>query len=206
MTEKVLFVDDEANVLAAFKRTFRGEIDIVTATNAVEALSLVKSGENFAAVVSDMNMPGVSGLQLLQQFAKISPGTIRLILTGNADVSVVLKAMEKGEIFRYLTKPCSADRLREALRDALGEHRVNMTKMRTARHSEPPPLPEGAVHAVPDELLPGDILAAHAESVTRQIVLKQGTVLTADYIAGFKKLAALRELRLPLTVIKRRRG
>ena len=87
MPEKVLFVDDEPNVLNAFKRQMRNYADfqIETAVSGEAALKLLNPDEPFAVIVADMRMPGMDGIELLKEIQRLSPGTVRMMLTGNTD-------------------------------------------------------------------------------------------------------------------------
>ncbi|MBL1142014.1 MAG: EAL domain-containing protein [Proteobacteria bacterium] len=118
--EKILIIDDEINVLRAIKRQLRGKFNIDTANGGEEALALINATDSaYAVVVSDMNMPGISGLELLEYFKIQSPNMIRIMLTGNADQETAQNAVNQGEVFRFLTKPCSSEKLTEVIELAL---------------------------------------------------------------------------------------
>ena len=85
MSEKILFVDDEPNVLQSIQRQLRKRFDMVTAEGGEEALRILKEQGPFAVIVSDMRMPGMNGVELLAQAKDLHPDTVRLMLTGNAD-------------------------------------------------------------------------------------------------------------------------
>jgi diguanylate cyclase (GGDEF)-like protein len=124
MPEKILIVDDEINILQAIKRQLRGKFDIDLAQGGEEALALINdNGPNYAVVVSDMNMPGINGLELLEYFKIQSPNMIRIMLTGNADQETAQKAVNQGEVFRFLTKPCTPEQLIEVIGLALDCYR-----------------------------------------------------------------------------------
>lgn len=114
--EKVLLVDDEPNILSAFRRRLASSYEFLTATSAIEALKLLEQNPTIALVVSDMNMPGINGSDLLKRIAKEYPNTVRIMLTGLVDQRTALKAINDGEVFRFLTKPCSAEDFEGALR------------------------------------------------------------------------------------------
>ena len=101
----LLFVDDEANVLNALRRLFRPlNYKIFTTETGADALSLL-ANESVDLVISDMRMPQMDGAQLLEQIRAKWPETIRILLTGYADVSSTIAAINKGEIYRYVAKP-----------------------------------------------------------------------------------------------------
>ncbi|BCO08225.1 response regulator receiver modulated metal-dependent phosphohydrolase [Desulfolithobacter dissulfuricans] len=124
MTEKILLVDDEVNVLQSLTRQLRKRFATHTATSGDEALQILKKEGPFAVIVSDMRMPGMDGIQLLSRVKDLYPETIRIMLTGNADQETAIKAVNKGNIFRFLTKPCSSGTLILALTMALHQYRV----------------------------------------------------------------------------------
>ncbi len=123
MTEKILCVDDEANVLAGFQRSLRKQFQLETAQGGEAALAMLEKGGAFAVIVSDMRMPGLTGLQLLQRVKQRWPDTVRVMLTGNADQQTARDAVNEGSIFRFLTKPCPPERLAATLTAALEQHR-----------------------------------------------------------------------------------
>ncbi len=118
--EKILIVDDEINILQSMKRQLRGIFDIDIANGGAEALDMInKTDSAYAVVISDMNMPGINGLELLEFFKIQSPDMIRIMLTGNADQDTATNAVNQGEVFRFLTKPCSKENLIEVIKLAL---------------------------------------------------------------------------------------
>ncbi|MBI5799632.1 MAG: response regulator [Verrucomicrobia bacterium] len=135
MTEKILCVDDEANVLAGFQRGLRRQFQIETAEGGEPALALLEKGGPFAVIVSDMRMPGLTGLQLLQRVRQRWPDTVRVMLTGNADQQTAMDAVNEGNIFRFLTKPCPPDRLATTLTAALEQHRLITAERELLEHT-----------------------------------------------------------------------
>lgn len=127
---KILCVDDETNVLAGFQRGLRRQFDLEVAAGGDAALALLEKDTSFAVIVSDMRMPGMSGLQLLQRVKQRWPDIVRVMLTGNADQQTAVDAVNEGAIFRFLTKPCPPDRLAATLTAALEQHRL-LTAERT---------------------------------------------------------------------------
>jgi len=124
MTEKVLFVDDEENILHSLKRDFRKRFEVYTATSGAEALDILKNEGPFAAIVSDMRMPEMDGIQLLSTVRDQYPETVRLMLTGNADQETATEAVNKGHIFRFLNKPCPTSTMAMAIALALRQYRL----------------------------------------------------------------------------------
>lgn len=126
--EKVLFVDDEENVLIGLQRQLRKSFRIETATSGYEGLQLLKNSSQYAIVVSDMRMPGMNGVEFLSKVKDISPDTVRMMLTGNSDQATTKVAVNKGNIFRFLTKPCSPSELSQALLLGMKQYHITIAE------------------------------------------------------------------------------
>lgn len=124
MNTKILFVDDEENILLGFARTLRKRFKMDTALGGKEALYRLKNEGPYGVLITDMRMPGMDGVQLLEEARQCSPDTVRLMLTGNSDQQTAMEAVNKGAIFRFLTKPCDTEDLARALTAALEQHRL----------------------------------------------------------------------------------
>ena len=124
MTQAILFVDDEPNILSSFRRSFYKRFKVVTACGAEEGLQCLKDAGPFAVVISDMRMPGMDGVAFLAAVRAQSPATVRMMLTGNADQETAIKAINEGSIFRFFTKPCPPEVMTAALEDALEQYRL----------------------------------------------------------------------------------
>ncbi|MFW5739933.1 MAG: response regulator [Myxococcota bacterium] len=121
---KVLCVDDEREVLEGLALHLRRGHAFHQATSGAEALEVIDQQGPFAVVVSDMRMPGMDGATLLKRVRAAAPDTTRILLTGQADVQSAIAAVNEGQIFRFLTKPCPPDRLRGAVRAGVEQHRL----------------------------------------------------------------------------------
>ena len=124
MNTKILFVDDEPNVLEAFSRSLRKDFDVSVAQSGEEGLNLLKTEGPFAVVLSDMRMPGMDGIQFLRRAQEIAPDMVRMMLTGNADQQTAVNAVNEGNIFRFLTKPCPPEMLVGTLTAGLEQYRL----------------------------------------------------------------------------------
>jgi len=124
MSEKILFVDDERNVLEAYQRALRKLFAIDTAEGGEQALERLEREGPYAVIVSDMRMPGMNGIELLAAVKEAAPHTVRMMLTGNADQETAIEAINKGDIFRFLTKPCPPKELARALLACLNQYRL----------------------------------------------------------------------------------
>ena len=124
MTKRILFVDDEPRILQALERQLGGMFEVQTAPGPEQGLrSLVQNGP-FAVVVSDFRMPGMNGIQFLSEVKRVNADTIRVMLTGQADLNTAIAAVNEGSIFRFLTKPCPTEALTAALDSAVEQHRL----------------------------------------------------------------------------------
>jgi response regulator RpfG family c-di-GMP phosphodiesterase len=124
MTDKILFVDDEENVLHSIRRELRKKFDIETAAGGMQALDILKNEGPFAVIVSDMKMPKMDGVELLSKVRDLYPDTVRLMLTGHADLDTAIEAVNSGRIFRFLTKPCTVEALAGSLSLALRQYQL----------------------------------------------------------------------------------
>ncbi len=124
MNDKILFVDDDANLLDAFRRILRKKFNFEVALGPEAALDLLESSGPFAVVVADMRMPHMDGVTFLTHVKASSPDTVRMILTGNADLQTAIQAVNEGHVFRFLTKPCPAETLEAALKTGLEQYRL----------------------------------------------------------------------------------
>ena len=123
MTEKVLLVDDDAMVLAGLKRQLRNQFSVDTALSGEDALKQVLENGPYAVIVSDFMMPGMNGIEFLSRVKKSNPDTVRMMLTGTADMPTAIRAVNEGSIFQFHPKPCPAGTLCQAIQSAIGEYR-----------------------------------------------------------------------------------
>lgn len=121
---RILFIDDECEVLASLSLHLRRHFEVSTATNPLEALRILKEGGPFAAVLCDQQMPGMTGTQLLAKVRETEPDTIRILLTGHADLQLAVEAINMGQIFRFLTKPSPPGAIIKTLTDAVEHYRL----------------------------------------------------------------------------------
>jgi response regulator RpfG family c-di-GMP phosphodiesterase len=124
VSERVLFVDDESQMLEAISRTLRKQVDLQTACGGVEGLRVLREEGPFALVVSDMRMPAMNGAQFLAKVREQAPDTVRMILSGQADFQATIAAVNEGHIYRFLSKPCPSDQLLAAVQDGFNQHRL----------------------------------------------------------------------------------
>lgn len=121
---RVLLVDDNSNILAAYKRLLQKQFHVETAQSGAEGLEVIDSQEPFAVVVADMRMPGLNGVQFLMEVKRRNPDTVRMILTGNADLQTAIDSVNKGNVFRFLTKPCPQEELIASIRAGMRQYQL----------------------------------------------------------------------------------
>lgn len=124
MPEQVLLVDDDANILRGYQRRLRKEYDLLLANGGAEGLELLREHKNVSVIVTDMQMPSMNGIEFLTQARTIAPDTVRMMLTGNADLQTAANAVNEGEVFRFLNKPCDSDRLKKAIDAGIRQYQL----------------------------------------------------------------------------------
>ena len=124
MKDRVLFVDDEPNVLDGIRRQLRNRVDLETATSASAGLEIIRQQGPFAVVVSDMRMPEMDGARFLAKVNEISPQTVRMVLSGQADLESTIAAVNEGRVFRFLLKPCNSETLFGVIKNGIEQYRL----------------------------------------------------------------------------------
>ena len=124
MTDKILLVDDDANLLAATRRPLRKKFELETARSGADGLHALNTNGPFAVVISDMRMPEMNGLEFLKQVKTSAPDTVRMILTGIANQNTAVEAVNEGNVFRFLNKPCSSESLSRAIEAGLQQYHL----------------------------------------------------------------------------------
>lgn len=113
----VLYVDDEENNLTSFKASFRRFFLIDTATSAEQA-KIILDNNTIHVLITDQRMPGTLGTELLAQAVIDFPNQVRVLLTGYSDIEALKDAVNRGQIFRYLTKPWNNEELKKTIEDS----------------------------------------------------------------------------------------
>jgi len=114
---KILYVDDESRNLTAFKASFRRNYDILTATSAAEGAQLLEENP-VHIIIADQRMPQMTGVEFFQSIRKTYPNAVRILLTGYTDVNIIVDAINKGEIFRFINKPWNEFEMHNAIKNA----------------------------------------------------------------------------------------
>lgn len=114
---RVLYVDDEVHNLQSFKATFRRTFDVFIAESGKEGLEIFKNN-TIDVLITDQRMPEMTGIELLMEVKKIDSEPMRILLTGYSDINAVIDAINKGQVYRYLSKPWQEDELRNTIESA----------------------------------------------------------------------------------------
>jgi putative two-component system response regulator len=163
MEESVLFVDDEQNILSAIVRAFADEdFRVLTAASAEDALQFIRD-EEVAVLVADNMMPGIRGIDLLETVKRVSPDTVKIMMTGYADLPTAIEAINIGEVFRFVVKPWQNDDLVKVVADALGRYRI----IKSLRRGD-----EAVIHSIAQTIeLKDSLTRGHCDRVSRYALL-----------------------------------
>jgi len=132
---RVLFVDDEPAILESIAANLRRGFEILTAPSGAAGLEMLKADPTISVVVSDMRMPQMNGATFLARAREVAPMTVRMLLTGQADLASAIEAVNNGQIYRFLTKPCPRDTLRETVESAVEQYRLHSVEREMLEHT-----------------------------------------------------------------------
>lgn len=121
---RILLVDDEPLVLEGLSRQLVWDFEVLTATSGAQGLERIANAGPFAVVVSDMRMPQMDGAEFLEQARAMDPSMVRILLTGQSDLQQAIRAVNHGQLFRFLSKPCPPDVLTSTLHAAVHQNRL----------------------------------------------------------------------------------
>jgi len=123
---RILIVDDEEAILETMAFTFEDDYDVLTATSARQALQILDDGGPIAVVVTDQRMPEMTGVEFLARVCARHPNTTRIILTGYADGEAMVRAINEGHVYAYVTKPWEPEELKQLVHRAVEVHRLRV--------------------------------------------------------------------------------
>jgi len=135
---RILLVDDEQFVLNALQRFFRrsGYDGVMTCTSGHEGLELLEKSGPFQLIISDYRMPGMNGVEFLSAVRSRWPETIRIVLSGFADISAIIAATNEGNIYKFISKPWDEEFLLQSVQEALALYAANQQKNRQLQQLE----------------------------------------------------------------------
>ena len=184
---RILLVDDEERILRTLTMLLKMQYQVFSTTDGNEALKILKK-EKIHVLISDQRMPLMVGTELLRQAKNLSPQTMRILLTGYADVDAALDSVNEGEIFRYINKPWGPKELRDTVADAAG---IAMKLETVSVPSFPAPAPARGVTCL---VLDEDVLVYEAVKeilgATHQ-VLWRTTMASALAVMASQTIAVL---------------
>jgi response regulator RpfG family c-di-GMP phosphodiesterase len=122
MYPSILFIDDDIRILKSFKRNLSTIFNVFTADSPQQGLNLVEKNGPFSVVVSDMRMPGMNGVEVLNRVQNVNEDIVRILLTGYADQQTAIEAVNQCNLFRFLIKPCEINRLTATLWEGVREY------------------------------------------------------------------------------------
>jgi len=192
MKHKILFVDDDANVLASYQRQFGKKFNIITTPSSHAALDAILTSGPFAVVVSDLRMPEMDGVAFLSEVRKTSPDSVRIMLTGQSDYDATIAAVNEGNIFRFLQKPCSNGDLQQALESGLEHYNLINDHKRVIRELQ---LANEAAERANEELIRTNNNLAKTGKWAAEMArkAKSATVAKSEFLANMSH-----EIRTPL--------
>lgn len=124
MNNRILLVDDEFNIINSYRRNLRNKFHFDVAKSGAETLELITSKNKYAVIVTDMKIPLMNGVELLQEIKVKAPNTVRMMLTGNADQKTATNALNIGDIFRFINKPCGHQDLAIAIEAGIEQYNL----------------------------------------------------------------------------------
>ena len=136
---KVLYIDDEDNNLKSFRATLRKDFKVFTAIDGEEGLKIAAE-EEIQVVIADQRMPGMTGTEFFEKMVQVNPDPIRILLTGYSDITSVIDAINKGEVYRFIDKPWNIEQIKNSIinaadlyfmRKELKEKNIRLKKLHT---------------------------------------------------------------------------
>lgn len=201
MPEKILLVDDDPQILRGYTRRLEDMFQIETALGGPEGLEAIDHQGSFAVVIADMRMPTMDGVQFLALVRDRAPQTVRMMLTGNADLQTAIAAVNQGYVFRFLTKPCPVEILIGALNVGLEQYRLICAERELLEKTL-----NGSIKLLVDILsLTNPAAFSRANRIT-QLVVQLATHLQLPNIWRFKLAALLSQIgyiSLPHPIIEK---
>ena len=187
---RILCVDDEPHILDSLTDTLHRRFDVRTATSGADGLAqLSAEPDGFAVVMSDMRMPAMSGAVFLREARHVAPDATRILLTGYADLDAAISAVNDGQLFRFLTKPCPADVLLATCDAALEQHRL-----RTAEKVLLEQTLKGSVGALSDVLALANPAAFGRSASVRKYAQRLASALEVEDMWEVEVAAMLAQL------------
>ncbi|HHL71783.1 MAG TPA: response regulator [Bacteroidetes bacterium] len=184
--QKILIVDDDVNMLAAYKRKLSFSYQIEVAQNGVLGLQVLERKGPFPVVISDFRMPKMDGLAFLSKTKTICPDTVRIMLTGHADLNTAIAAVNDGHVFKLLIKPCAPDTLKHSIEQAIRQFDLVQSERILLEETL-----KGSIHVLSDLLSLTNPIAFKQASRLKRYVQHMAVVTGLDDIWQFEVAALL---------------
>jgi DNA-binding NtrC family response regulator len=198
MRYKILIVDDDANVLATYKRLLRKQFHVDTVQGGAQGVAAVSEQGPYAVVISDLQMPGMDGFQFLSRVRGIAPDSVRMILTGYADLPTAMKAINEGKIYQLLTKPCKPNALTNAITSGI-EQFVKNTRVAGEKEKNRPHDHTKKILIVDDDPFIRDILSeAFGLHDEFEILKAENGKIAIESLSSAKIDIVITDLKMPV--------
>ena len=196
MAEKVLFVDDDPNVLSTYERVLRKRYNIETAIGGEEGLERIAKEGPFAVVVSDIGMPKMDGIQFLSRVQELAPDTVRMVLTGHTDLETAIEAVNAGYVFRFLTKPCKSAEMTKAVEAGIEQYRLIMARTELTGLRKLKEAMKGIILGFSTLVEQRDpYTAGHQKRVTElSLAIAESMGIEGDQVAGLQMAAMVHDI------------
>jgi response regulator RpfG family c-di-GMP phosphodiesterase len=205
MTERapanILCVDDEARVVEGLTLHLRKDYKVYTALSGEEGLKKLKEIGEVAVVISDMRMPGMDGATFLKRVMSNYPEATRILLTGETSRDSAVLAVNEGQIYRFLTKPCAPEKLKAAVDSAVIQHRLVCAERTLLRETL-----IGCIHALIDVLaITNPVAFGRAKRITRMAMQFADSMGCAGYwqLEAAAMLSQIGYLSLPVELVEK---
>ncbi len=126
MLHRILFVDDDQNLLRSYKRQYRRLYQVEIAENAAHALEILKQEPPVSVMVTDFSMPDMDGIELIKRKMEFDTLSVPILITGKADLNMAIRAVNECSIYRFLTKPVEFDEMLPILEGAVEQYKLNI--------------------------------------------------------------------------------
>lgn len=201
---RILIIDDDPILLAGLVRQLGERFDISVAGSGEEAIQKVREESPFAAVLCDMRMPGMNGIETLGRIAEIAHDTVRMMLTGNADQQTAMDAINSGRVFKFFTKPCPISVLEEGFVQATHQYYVGLAEKDLLEKTL-----AGSVKVLVDLVAANNPLIARQARLMRDFtrrLMGLGVVPLRWQVDIASSLALIGQISLPVELLLRHRA
>lgn len=198
----ILYVDDEQNNLVTFLATFRRHYNVFTATSGREGMEVLRT-QPIELIITDQRMPEMTGVQFLEAVIPDFPDVIRMILTGFSDVEAIIKAINSGRVFRYITKPWDENELKLCIDTGLAIYKLEMKNKDLIHQLNEELMRQQQIMNLFQKYVPDAVLKEMLDNAQSSIILGENRVVAVLFIdiRNFTPLASRLEARLIVSLL-----